>query len=121
MSPVYDSLVRITLSAEGGSRTFAGTVVAGQARVVEIKGMDLDAPFAPAMLYVNNLDKPGFIGAVGGLLSAANINIATFNLGRTASGGDAICLIGVDQPLTAGQLAEVRGLAHVKEARVLSF
>jgi D-3-phosphoglycerate dehydrogenase len=121
LSPVYDSLVRITLTAENGQRAFAGTVIAGQPRLVEIKGMDLDAPFSPAMLYVNNLDKPGFIGALGQLCSEAQVNIATFNLGRTAAGGDAICLVGVDQPLSEPQLAAVRGLAHVKEARVLSF
>ena len=121
MSPVYDSLVRITLTAEGGQRTFAGTVIAGTPRVVEVKGMELDAPFAPAMLFVNNLDKPGFIGALGLLCADAHVNIATFNLGRTASGGDAICLVGVDQALTEAQLAAVRALPHVKEARVLNF
>jgi D-3-phosphoglycerate dehydrogenase len=73
------------------------------------------------MLYVNNLDKPGFIGALGGLLSEASINIATFNLGRTASGGDAICLVGVDQPLDEALVARVRALPNVKEARALVF
>ena len=121
LSPVYDSLIRITLTAEGGQRAFAGTVVAGQPRVIEVKGMELDAPFAPAMLFVNNLDKPGFIGALGLLCAEAHVNIATFNLGRTASGGDAICLVGVDQALNAQQLAAVRALPHVKEARVLNF
>jgi D-3-phosphoglycerate dehydrogenase len=89
--------------------------------VVEVKGMELDAPFAPAMLFVNNLDKPGFIGALGLLCADAHVNIATFNLGRTASGGDAICLVGVDLALTDTQLSAVRALPHVKEARVLSF
>ena len=121
LSPVYDSLIRITLTAEGGQRAFAGTVIGGQPRVVEMKGMELDAPFAPAMLYVNNLDKPGFIGALGGLCAEAGVNIATFNLGRTAAGGDAICLVGVDQALSPDQMKAVRALPHVKEARVLSF
>ena len=49
------------------------------------------------MLYVNNLDKPGFIGALGALLGEAGVNIATFNLGRVAAGDDAIALVGVDQ------------------------
>ena len=120
-SPVYDSLIRITVTSKSGARAFAGSVVAGAPRITEVKGMDLEAPLAPAMLYVNNLDKPGFIGALGTLLSATNINIATFNLGRTASGGDAICLVGVDQTLSDDLLAQVRALPHVKEARALSF
>jgi len=121
LSPVYDSLIRITLNTEDGARAFAGTIVAGVPRVVEIKGMELDAPFSPAMLYVNNLDKPGFIGALGVMLGEAGVNIATFNLGRTASGGDAIALVGVDQVLAADVLARVKALPHVKEVRALAF
>ena len=121
VSPVYDSLIRITVTTPEGARAFAGTVIGGVPRVVEIKGMELDAPFAPAMLYINNLDKPGFIGALGGLLGGAAINIATFNLGRTASGGDAIALVGVDQAPAADVLAAIAALPHVKEARALSF
>jgi D-3-phosphoglycerate dehydrogenase len=96
-------------------------VIAGAPRIVEVKGMELDAAFAAAMLYVNNLDKPGFIGALGGLLGDAAINIATFNLGRTASGGDAIALVGVDQAPAAQTLAAIAALPHVKEVRALSF
>jgi D-3-phosphoglycerate dehydrogenase len=121
LSPVYDSLVRITLNTEDGARAFAGTIVAGAPRVVEIKGMELDAPFGPAMLFVNNLDKPGFIGALGNLLGEAGVNIATFNLGRTASGGDAIALVGVDQVLAPDVLSRVKALPHVKEVRALAF
>ena len=121
LSPVYDSVMRITVTSASGERAFAGTVVGGIPRVVEVKGMDLDAPFSPAMLYVNNLDKPGFIGAVGALLADAGINIATFNLGRTSAGGDAICLVGVDHAPSDALLQAVKALPHVKEARALVF
>jgi D-3-phosphoglycerate dehydrogenase len=121
LSPVYDSLVRITVISDSGERAFAGTVIGGMPRIVEVKGMELDAPFAPAMLYVNNLDKPGFIGSIGAVLGEAGVNIATFNLGRTQSGGDAIALIGVDQALSDDALAAVRKLPNVKEVRLLTF
>ena len=48
--------------------------------------MALEADFHPVMLFINNLDKPGFIGALGTMLGEANINIATFHLGRQAAG-----------------------------------
>jgi D-3-phosphoglycerate dehydrogenase len=73
------------------------------------------------MLYVNNLDKPGFIGALGGLLAEAGVNIATFNLGRVAAGEDAIALVGVDQEPNGDLLSRIKGLPHVKEARTLRF
>jgi D-3-phosphoglycerate dehydrogenase len=120
-SATYDSLMRITVTTELGKRSFAGTVVGGSPRIVEVKGMELDAAFAPAMLYINNLDKPGFIGALGALLGEAGVNIATFNLGRRAAGEDAIALVGVDTPVADEILAKVSALPQVKEARALTF
>jgi D-3-phosphoglycerate dehydrogenase len=120
-SPIYESLMRITVQTEMGRRSFAGTVVAGAPRIVEVKGMELESAFAPAMLYVNNLDKPGFIGALGALLGEAGINIATFNLGRVAAGDDAIALVGVDQAPDDVLIGRIRALPHVKEARALRF
>ena len=120
-SPVYDSLMRITVLTDMGRRAFAGTVIGGAPRIVEVKGMELDAAFAPAMLYVNNLDKPGFIGALGALLAEAGTNIATFNLGRVAAGDDAIALVGVDQTPDESLISRIRALPHVKEARALAF
>src|SRR5579872_1983903 len=111
----------ITVTTEMGRRSFAGTVVAGTPRIVEVKGMELDAAFAPDVLYVNNQDKPGFIGALGALLGEAGVNIATFNLGRVAAGQDAIALVGVDQAPDAALLGKIKALPQVKEARALRF
>jgi D-3-phosphoglycerate dehydrogenase len=121
VSPTYDSLMRITITTEIGKRAFAGTVIGGAPRIVEVKGMELDAAFGPAMLYVNNLDKPGFIGALGMLLGEAGVNIATFNLGRVSADADAIALVGVDQAPDDALLARIQALPHVKEARALRF
>jgi D-3-phosphoglycerate dehydrogenase len=120
-SPVYENLMRVTVVTEMGRRSFAGAVVAGAPRIVEVKGMELDAAFAPAMLYVNNLDKPGFIGALGAMLGEAEVNIATFNLGRMAAGDDAIALVGIDQAPGDALIAKIKALPHVKEARALRF
>ena len=44
-SPTYDSLIRVKVKTGGGWRTLAGAVIAGQPRIVEVKGMALEAPF----------------------------------------------------------------------------
>ena len=121
LSPTYDSLMRITIVHDGGELVLAGTVIGGAPRIVQIKGMDLDAPFCPDMLYVNNLDRPGFIGHLGSLFGDAGINISTFYLGRMSSGDDAIALVGVDQRPSEALLEEVKRLPHVKEVRFLRF
>ena len=59
-------LVRITVETDQQSRSIAGTLFAGQKpRLVEIKGIPVEADFARHMLYVTNKDKPGFIGRFG--------------------------------------------------------
>ena len=73
------------------------------------------------MLYITNEDKPGFIGALGTALGENNINIATFNLGRNKEGGDAIALIGVDEPVLEEIANKVMNIPHVVKVTSLSF
>jgi D-3-phosphoglycerate dehydrogenase len=81
----------------------------------------MDAEFAPYMLYITNEDKPGFIGRLGTLLGNAGVNIANFNLGRSARGADAIALLQVDEPVADKILADIRAIPLVKQARSLEF
>lgn len=120
-SPTYDSLIRVKVRTGGGWRTLAGTLVAGQPRIVEVKAMALEAPFHPLTLYTNNADKPGFIGALGTLLGDAGVNIATFHLGRDAAGGEAIALVGIDQPPEEAVMDQIKALPHVRYAKLLRF
>ena len=95
---VYEGYIKITVTlADGTTRRVAGTVFSdGRPRLIQIKDINIDAEFAPHMLYVINEDKPGFIGKLGTLLGDAKVNIATFALGRSAPGADAIALVEVD-------------------------
>ena len=120
-SPIYGSLIRIKVLTGGRWRTLAGVVNAGIAKLVEVKGMALEADFHPVMLLVNNLDKPGFIGAIGTMLGEANINIATFHLGRQAAEQDAIAIVGVDQMVPEAIQQKLRALPHVRYVKVLKF
>ncbi len=120
-SPIYGSLIRVKVLTGGRWRTLAGVVNAGAAKIVEVKGMALEADFHPVMLLINNLDKPGFIGALGTILAQANINIATFHLGRQAVEQDAIAIVGVDQVVPEAVQQKLRLLPHVRYVKVLRF
>jgi D-3-phosphoglycerate dehydrogenase len=118
----YQTQVRVTIGTQGLERSVAGTLFAGsRPRIVEIKGIKVEADFAPHMLYVTNQDKPGFIGRFGATLAGAGINIATFHLGRASQGGDAICLVSVDDGVPEDVLAMVRTLPLVVQATALAF
>lgn len=117
----YDSIIRLKIVTEKQERTVSGTIFGASPRIVEIKGVEMEAGFAPHMLYTTNEDKPGFIGALGATLGEAGVNIATFNLGRSAPGEGAIALVAVDDPISDGVLEKVRALPHVIQAEALAF
>jgi D-3-phosphoglycerate dehydrogenase / 2-oxoglutarate reductase len=92
-SPIYGSLIRIKVLTGGRWRTLAGVVNAGTAKIVEVKGLALEA----------------------------NINIATFHLGRQAPGQDAIAIVGVDQIVPDSVQHKLRTLPHVRYVKMLKF
>src|SRR5713226_10112866 len=118
----YESLITVTVVTERQSRAVAGTVFAdGRPRIVNIKGIRMDAAFGPSMIYITNLDKPGFIGRFSSTLGDAGINIATFHVGRDTPGGNAIALIEIDGDLPPNVLDAVRALPQVQQAKPLRF
>lgn len=118
----YENYIRLTVRTQRQERSVAGTVFSdGRPRLIQIKGINMEAELGPHMLYVTNEDKPGFIGALGMALGQADVNIATFNLGRQARGGDAIALVEIDEALSEDVLEHVRQLPHVKQAKPLAF
>ncbi len=118
----YESLITLTVTTDRQSRHVSGTVYAdGRPRIVNIKGIRMDAEFGPSMIYITNLDKPGFIGKFSSTLGDAGINIATFHVGRNAPGGDAIALIEIDGEMPADVLAKVGALPQVQQVKALRF
>src|SRR5882757_10151904 len=118
----YNSIIRISVTTDKYTRSISGTLFGGRhPRVVEIKGIEIEAEFAPHMLYLTNDDKPGFIGRLGSLLGESKVNIATFHLGRDKPGGSAIALVQVDQPISPDLLAKIAALDGVVQVKGLSF
>jgi D-3-phosphoglycerate dehydrogenase len=118
----YQTLIRVTVTTERRTREIAGTLFAGdKPRIVSVEGIALEAELGGNMLFVRNYDKPGFIGGLGNALGAAEVNIATFHLGRTGPGHDAIALVEVDQKITPAILDSVRALPNVIQVKALRF
>jgi D-3-phosphoglycerate dehydrogenase / 2-oxoglutarate reductase len=118
----YETLIRLTVKTERQSRSVTGTLFGGgKPRIVNIKDIEIEAEFAPHMLYITNKDEPGVIGDLGKTLGDAGVNIATFHLGRMSDGGDAIALIQVDQPVGAALLDTVLALPNVMQTKLLAF
>jgi D-3-phosphoglycerate dehydrogenase / 2-oxoglutarate reductase len=118
----YSTLVRVTVTTADGAKSVAGTLFANaEPRLVEIFGVKVEADLTGEMLYIVNVDAPGFIGRLGSTLGEANVNIGTFHLGRRSAGGEAVLLLSVDTPVDDALKAKIAQLPGVKTAKALSF
>ncbi|MGI9383059.1 MAG: phosphoglycerate dehydrogenase [Methyloligellaceae bacterium] len=118
----YETYMRLTVETDRQERSVAGTVFSdGKPRIIQVKGINLEAELGPHMLYTTNADKPGYIGAIGTIFGETGVNVATFALGRDVPGGDAIALVEVDDRIGDEVLERVRALPHVVQAQRLSF
>lgn len=119
---VYENYIRLTIETDKQTRSVAGTIFSdGKLRLIQVKGVNMDAELAENMLYVINKDKAGFIGALGNVLGENGVNIANFNLGRVQEGGEAISLIAVDAPINDKVIAQIAAIEQVKQVKSLQF
>ncbi|WP_374650572.1 phosphoglycerate dehydrogenase [Rhizorhabdus sp.] len=118
----YSTLVRVTVTTAEGSKSVAGTLFANaEPRLVEIYGVKVEADLTGDMVYVVNVDAPGFIGRLGTTLGEAGVNIGTFHLGRRTAGGEAVLLLSVDTRVGDELKAKIGQLPGVKSAKSLRF
>src|SRR5438046_930071 len=98
----FTSLVSMQLQNDAGERWVEGTVFAPNSpRLVAVRGVDVEAPLGGTMRIIANEDRPGVIGEVGTILGRHGVNIASFALGRNATG--AIGVVNVDEDPAAPQ------------------
>jgi D-3-phosphoglycerate dehydrogenase len=118
----YHTLLAVTAHTSDGDKRVEGTLFGNRApRLVKIFGVPVEAELQGQMIYIVNTDAPGFIGALGTRLGENAINIATFNLGRRESGGEAVALVAVDDPITPQVASQLHELPGVLEVVPLSF
>jgi len=116
------TFMRVVVTTGNSTRSVSGTIYSeGQMRLIEVKGINMDAHLAPHMIYTVNDDKPGFIGTLGSLLGQEKVNIASFHLGRERVGGEAIALVEVDRKVPRAVVEKLRALPLVTYAAALEF
>ncbi len=120
-SEEYHTLIKLTVTTEAQTRSVSGTLFAGKPRIVELNGIAVEVEIGAHMLFLTNEDKPGLIGQLGQTLGENGVNIATFHLGRSREGGEALALIQVDEAVSAEVLEKVKALPLVVRAEALSF
>ena len=87
----------VTLS---GQTSVAGTVNAGEMRLVRLGDYWVDIPTAPWMLVTRHEDRPGTMGRIGQMLGEADVNISAMHLGRNEPRGAALMILALDDAVS---------------------
>jgi D-3-phosphoglycerate dehydrogenase / 2-oxoglutarate reductase len=104
VSPEFRNVVTLRGTLAGGARVSVSGTLTGPKQVEKLVGiddLDLELPLADHMLVLRYTDRPGVIGAVGGLLGACGVNIAAMQVARAAEGGQAVGVLTLDSALSA--------------------
>ncbi len=116
---------KVTIYFRSGSREdrLMGAVFGndGPPRLVRMNQYFGEAILEGDMLMMENLDKPGIIGAIGVLLGENGINIAGFHLGRDQAGGKAVAFINVDAPVPREVLEKASKLPNILSVKQMTF
>ena len=118
----YSSLLSATLNTTEDSITLTGTSMRDEPHIVKVNDYWLDiVPSVPYLLFVDNQDQPGSIGAVGTVAGRHNINISFMEVGRLNLRGRAMMILGLDDPVPPHVLAEIKDLSQIYNARLVTL
>ena len=105
----FVNLVNLEVTTDKETFHLWGTLSANnKPRIVKINNIYVEATPDGYMLFINNNDKPGIVGAVGSTLAEGNINIGGISFGRERQGGLVISVVNVDSEVPDTILEKLR-------------
>jgi D-3-phosphoglycerate dehydrogenase / 2-oxoglutarate reductase len=90
-------------------------------RIIRINEFDIDVVPKGYVLLCMNKDIPGVVGQVGTMLGQSGINIAGMQVGRKNSGGEALIITNIDQPISAEILEQIRKSKNIISAKIVQL
>jgi D-3-phosphoglycerate dehydrogenase len=120
------SVLSVLLKTASGEHVVKGAVLhKNTPRLLNVDGIDVEAPLERNLIFIRNRDVPGVIVKVGTILGKHKINIADFSLGRRVGNGkpgaprEAIAVVHVDGRIPPEVLAVLRKVPAVEQAKAI--
>ncbi len=118
----YSNLITIQLDTDRSSHVVAGTTMLGEPHLVRVDEYWVDVVLAGGvMLFSYHRDRPGMIGHVGTVLGKANVNISFMAVGRLAPKGEALMVIGVDDPVGSDLVEQLLAVPDIHAIRTVKI
>jgi hypothetical protein len=117
----FTALITVGVRGPGGACEASGTMFGKEPRLVRLNEFEVEAVPEGPLLFLHNRDLPGVIGRVGTILGDAGLNIARMAVSRRGGSREAVALLGLDSPVSAAVLAELRGLDSILDVRQIKL
>ncbi len=110
----FVNLVDVEIETDKETFSIWGTLSGNnQPRIVKINGVYVEAKPEGYMLFINNNDRRGIVGAVGTILAKADINIGGITFGREFQGSRVTCVVNVDSPVPKNAIEELEKVEDI--------
>lgn len=110
----FVNLVNVEITTDKETFVVWGTLSANrQPRIVRVNQVYVEAIPNGHMLFINNNDKPGIVGAVGTILAENQVNIASITLGRQAAGQLAVSVVNVDSEISSAVIEKIKKMPNI--------
>jgi len=118
----YSNLVTVQVDTDRSSHVVAGTTLLGEPHLVRVDRYWVDVVLAGGvMLFSYHRDRPGMIGHVGTVLGSADVNISFMAVGRLAPKGEALMVIGVDDPVGPDLVEKLLAVPDIHAIRTVKI
>ena len=115
----FANLLSVCVTTDQGQTTVAGTAFHDGTHIEQVNDFWVDIPPGDGyLLFCENVDRPGMVGAVGEFLGQHDINISFMRLGREKVRGRALMVLGLDDELSPELLKELESVPDIHSARV---
>ncbi|CAH2053303.1 unnamed protein product [Thlaspi arvense] len=102
------------LSASGEIKV-EGRVKQGVPSLTKVGLFEVDVSLEGSVILCRQVDQPGMIGRVGGILGDENVNVSFMSVGRIAPGKQAVMAIGVDEQPSKETLKKIGDISAIEE------
>jgi len=109
-SPAFRNVITLRgCMADSTPLSVSGTLTGPKQveKLVGIDGLELELPLADHLIVLRYDDRPGAIGAIGGLLGDAGVNIGSMQVARPEAGGQAVGVLTLDNEVDGSVLEAI--------------
>ena len=118
----YTNGVSIRYETGEETRELEGSVMGrSEIRLTMMDGFRFEVRPEGHLLIYNNLDKPGILARVGGILARYEVNIAGVSLGRSREGGVALTVMNLDSTIPDEAMSELSGVEEATGVRLVKL